>query len=295
MLRNMNPLAIIYLSLGITVGTVCHGGEKTEKTETPVLPGWKLAWADEFNTDGLPDSKKWGYEEGFTRNEELQYYMKARKENSRIENGTLIIEGRKKKPIPNPRVGKGYADWQKNRKVITYTAASLITRDTYNFTYGRVEVRAKMPKGKGAWPAIWMMGATQGKVSWPECGEIDVMEWLGRQPDIVHGTVHWADPKSKKARNHTSNGGKIKVEKPPYDFHVYAIEWDKDKIDFFFDGKKYHTFELDKAGKGKDNAFRKPMYLLINLALGGSWGKELDDKALPMKYVIDYARIYQRP
>lgn len=291
----MTKLLICCMGLAMTVTATAQ-----DKAKTPELPGWKLIWSDEFDTDGLPDPKKWGYEEGFVRNKELQYYMKGRKENSRVENGNLIIEGRKEKPVPNPRVGKGYANWQKERTTIEYTSAAVITKDTFTFTYGRVEVSAKVPKGKGAWPAIWMLGTARNKegekrIGWPGCGEIDIMEWLGREPNIVHGTVHYASPESKKSNKHTSNGGKLKVKVPPYDFHVYAIEWDKDKIDFFFDGKKYHTFPLDKAGKGEDNAFRKPFYLLINLALGGSWGGTLDDKALPMKYEIDYVRIYQRP
>lgn len=254
---------------------------------------WKLVWSDEFNYNGLPDAEKWDYEEGFERNEELQYYMKARKENSRVENGHLIIEGRKERK-PNPRIGEGWADWQKNRKFMDYTSASLITRNKFGFTYGRVEVRAKMPRGRGMWPAIWTLGTNRGEVGWPRCGEIDIMEYVGKQPDTIHANNHFANPDIKDKAVHKSAGrGKISVKEPYNNFHVYAIEWDEKQIMFFVDDKSYATFNIDLAGKGADNPFRKPHYLLLNLALGGSWGGEIDESVLPQKYEIDYIRIFK--
>ncbi len=251
---------------------------------------WQLVWSDEFDYEGLPDPAKWGYEEGFVRNSEAQYYTRDRLENARVKDGRLVIEGRKEQ-FPNPRYEEGSKSWQKSRKSAGYTAASIITLKKASWQYGRIEVKAKLPKGKGMWPAIWMLGTSRGKVRWPACGEIDIMEFVGKNPDHVHGTVHFAKD-GKKGRH----GGKIKTAAPSDDFHVYAIEWNAEKIDFFFDSRKYHTFPVEKAtSKDGGNPFRKPFYLLINLAIGGSWGGPIDDSIFPQKYLIDYVRVYTRP
>jgi beta-glucanase (GH16 family) len=249
---------------------------------------WKLAWSDEFDKDGLPDPTKWGYEEGFIRNAEQQYYTKARAENARVEKGMLVIEGRKEK-FPNARyraggrgmAGKEYAD---------YTSASINTLGKVDWLYGRVEIRAKIPQGKGVWPAIWMMGIDRSKVGWPACGEIDIMEFVGHTPDKVHSTVHF-----RKGGQHKSSGHALTVANPFDDFHVYAMEWDKDHMDFFFDQQKVHTFTLSQADENGQNAFRKQQYLMLNLALGGNWGKAIDDANLPQKFLVDYVRVYQKP
>ena len=250
---------------------------------------WRLVWSDEFDAPGLPDTNKWNYEFGFVRNNELQFYTRARQENARVENGMLVIEGRKER-FPNPAYRPG-ADPQRNRRAgrqfADYTAASLITRDKAAFLYGRIEVRAKLPQGKGVWPAIWMLG-TNRVVGWPRCGEIDIMEFVGKEPDAVHATVHFA-----KDSKHASKGSKTNTPAPYNDFHIYAVEWFPDRMDFYFDQQKYFTFDLDAAGAGPDNPFRQPQYLLINLALGGSWGGPLDDSVLPQKYLIDYVRVYE--
>jgi beta-glucanase (GH16 family) len=243
--------------------------------------GWELAWSDEFDREGLPDKAKWDYEEGFVRNNEAQFYTRARRENARVEAGCLVIECRKERfKLPKPAQGRDFAD---------YTAASLITRRKADWTFGRIEVRAKIPQGKGVWPAVWTLGADISEVRWPACGEIDIMEFVGHDPNHVHGTVHWGGRGSK----HESSGGKLEAEKPFADFHVYAIEWRADRIDFFFDDTKYHTFPVDKAGAGPDNPFRKAHYLIINFALGGSWGGAIDDANLPQKFLVDYVRVYR--
>jgi beta-glucanase (GH16 family) len=249
---------------------------------------WKLVWSDEFNYEGLPDKKKWGYEEGFVRNKEMQYYTRARKQNARVEKGMLVIEGRKEK-FKNPGHKPGSKNWKQARDFASYTAASLITLNQASWKYGRVEVRAKLPQGKGVWPAIWMMGAVRASgVRWPACGEIDIMEFVGKDPHRIHANAHY--PVDGK---HQSSGGKLKTRQPFADFHVYAIEWNPERIDFFFDETRYYRFQIDEAGKGKDNPFRKPHYLLINLALGGSWGGPIGDAVLPQKYLIDYVRVYE--
>ncbi|MHC5055575.1 MAG: glycoside hydrolase family 16 protein [Planctomycetota bacterium] len=249
--------------------------------------GWKLVWSDEFDYEGLPDPKKWDYEEGFVRNREMQYYTRARKENARVEDGVLVIEGRKER-LPNPRYQEGSKSWQRNRRNAEYTSAAIITLGKAAWRYGRIEVRAKLPRGKGMWPAIWTLGANRSKIRWPGCGEIDIMEFVGKDPRHVHGNAHYG-----VNGKHRSKHGKHRTKAPYDDFHVYAIEWFPDRIDFFFDKTKYHTFRIDDAGKGNENAFRKPHYLLINLAIGGSWGGPVDDKVLPQKYLVDYVRVYE--
>ena len=236
---------------------------------------WEQVWADEFNYEGLPDENKWNYETGFVRNREKQYYTKARPENARVENGTLIIESRKEQ-------------YEKGQ----YTSASLHTWHKAEWLYGRIEVRAKLPTGKGMWPAIWMLGTNRNKVGWPACGEIDIMENVGYDPDTICANVHTS------AYNHvkkTGKGSKIKAEKPYEHFHIYAIEWNDDRIDFFLDDEKYFTF--NNEGTGNDVwPYNKPHYLILNAAIGGSWGgqKGIDDTIFPQKYYIDYVRVFRK-
>jgi beta-glucanase (GH16 family) len=244
-------------------------------------PQWKLVWSDEFDKDGLPDPAKWDYEEGFVRNNEAQYYTRARKENARVENGMLVIEGRKEQ-FANPRYREGATKGSSSRQFAEYTSAALITKGKADWTFGRIEVRAKLPQGTGVWPAIWMLGTRGG---WPAGGEIDIMEFVGKEPNLVHATVHF-----NKNGKHASSGNKIKTEKPFDDFHVYAVEWFADHMDFYFDKQKYHTFQNSQA---ENDPFSKPQYLLINLALGGSWGGKIDDSIFPQKYLVDYVRVYQ--
>jgi beta-glucanase (GH16 family) len=243
-------------------------------------PGWRLVWSDEFDVPGLPDPKKWDYEEGFVRNHESQYYTRARKENCRVEDGTLIIEGRKE-PFPNPRGGAA--------KPAAYTSASIHTKGKASWQYGRLELRAMLPQGRGVWPAFWTLGDAGGSgAAWPGCGEIDIMEFVGKAPDKVHGTLHW------DRGGHRQQGGNLAVKQPWADFHVYAVEWSADKIDFYFDEARYLSVPLSAADNGEKNAFRKPHYLKLNLALGGDWGGKIDDSIFPQKFVIDYVRVYEK-
>ena len=249
--------------------------EQMSRPEVSFEEQWELVWSDEFNYEGLADETKWSYESGFVRNRERQYYTKARAENARVENGTLIIESRKEK------YDKG-----------NYTSASLHTWHKAEWLYGRVEVRAKLPTGKGMWPAIWMLGTNRRQVGWPTCGEIDIMENVGFDPDVIHANIH------TKAYNHmkgTNKGAKIRDEKPYEQYHIYAIEWCEDRIDFFFDDQKYFTFENE--GKGNDVwPFDKPHYLILNAAIGGTWGgqKGIDDTIFPQRYRIDYVRVFKQ-
>ncbi len=252
---------------------------------------WKLVWSDEFDKPGQPDPAKWSYEEGFIRNHERQYYSRDRRENARVENGMLIIEARKERfkiPAGDAR-GKGKRS--NGREYADYTSASLTTLNKASWTYGRIEVRAKLPTGRGTWPAIWTLGTNTRQVGWPACGEIDIMENVGFDPDLIHGNIH---TKSYNHVQHTNKGSKITVAKPYQDFHVYAVEWRPDRIDFFVDKSKYFTFKNE--GKGSDAwPYDKPLYLLLNIAIGGGWGgqKGIDDAIFPQRMYVDYVRVYK--
>ncbi len=254
---------------------------------------WKLVWSDEFDKPGLPDPAKWGYEEGFIRNNEDQYYTRERKENARVENGMLVIEARKEqfKNAGFDANAKAQGRGRRGQQYAEYTSASLTTRGKAAWTYGRVEVKAKLPSGRGTWPAIWMLG-TNRQDGWPACGEIDIMEFVGYEPGVIHANIH------TKKYNHvqkTNKGDKITIPDASDAFHVYAVEWTDQKMDFFVDDKKYFSFANE--GTGVDAwPYNKDQYLILNLAIGGAWGgaQGIDNSAFPHRYYIDYVRVFQK-
>lgn len=276
---------LLGLSVFLLTGTA--RSEEIAKTSTN---GWTLVWADEFDKPGLPDPAKWTYEEGFVRNNELQYYTKGRQENARVEGGRLIIESRLEK-FPNPAYKAGAKDSRHGREFAEYTSASVTSRGLGEWKHARVEVRAKIPHGRGTWPAIWMLGADR-TAGWPSCGEIDIMEFVGHDPDTIHGTVHTGKYNHVKG---TAKGSQFHLKAPYDDFHLYAVEWDADKMDFFVDGNKYFTFTNEHSGV-EAWPFDKPQYLILNTAIGGEWGgqKGVDNAIFPQKFEIDYVRIYQK-
>jgi beta-glucanase (GH16 family) len=252
----------------------CGGRANPASVPSEPSSGWTLDWSDEFESTGSPDPAKWDYEDGFLRNQELQYYTRARPENARVEGGSLVIEARREPFGPG-----------------RYTSASLVTRGRRAFVYGRIEVRAKLPRGRGMWPAIWMLGEDIATAGWPRCGEIDVMEHVGFEPGRVHGTVH------TDAYNHVKNtqrGASLDVGDLYDTFRVYSVEWRPDRIDFFVDGRQYFTFRKE----GSDVAvwpFDRPHYLIMNIAVGGSWGGQqgVDDAVFPQRMTVDYVRVYR--
>lgn len=243
---------------------------------------YQLVWADEFNTAGLPDSTKWNYNvggDGYGNNEK-QFYLEKSLENSFVKDGKLRIVALKKE--------------HQNSQ---YTSARLTTYGKYSLQYGKIEVRAKLPEGKGTWPAIWMLPESLRKKeeTWPACGEIDIMEHVGNDPNMVHTTLH------TKLYNHMHSTQISHFERLPDVFntsHLYSIEWEPDTIKFFIDNKLF--FEAFKGQDGKDTSnegwpFDKPYFLILNLAIGGNWGGEVDDAIFPAEMQIDYVRIYQKP
>ncbi|NQT21139.1 MAG: glycoside hydrolase family 16 protein [Planctomycetes bacterium] len=253
---------------------------------------WKLIWSDEFDYTGEPDDSKWTREEGFLRNAELQLYTPAGADNVRVENGMLVIEAIKER-IRNPAYDPAETkDWRTSREYAEYTSGSVRSKGKAEWQYGRIEVRAKLPAGRGMWPAIWMLAADVNETGWPECGEIDIMEYVGFEPDTIYATVHTKD------YNHvlsTQKGAKIHIADPDKDFHVYAVEWDARKMDFFVDDENYFTFENE--GTGTDTwPYDKKYFLTLNIAIGGAWGgqKGIDESIFPRKFCIDYVRVYQK-
>jgi beta-glucanase (GH16 family) len=243
---------------------------------SPTASGWKLTWSDEFNNKGLPDSNKWNYNVGGHGwgNNELQYYTANDTLNSIVENGHFKIIARKQS--------------KENRQ---YTSARLVTENKADFKYGRIEISAKLPKGRGTWPAIWMLGKNIKEVPWPACGEIDIMEHVGYEKDSIFGTIH------TEAYNHMkgTQKGKGIFSNNPYDlFHVYAIEWTPEKIDFIMDGVIYNHV-INEHLSEKEWPFDQPFYLIINLAIGGGWGGKMgvDETVFPATLEVDYVRYFQ--
>ena len=261
------------------------GCQQTKDTPTPkiVINSLDLVWSDEFDVEGLPSVRKWSYVEGNGcpdlcgwGNNELQYYRKGILKNSRVENGTLIIEA-----------------FKEDYEGLEYTSSKLITKGYGDWKYGRLEIRAKLPSGVGTWPAIWMMPTDESIYGgWPRCGEIDIMEHVGYNPDSIFGTIH------TESYNHvqgTQKGGAVEIKTSESDFHEYSIDWNEDRIQWFVDNKKYFEFKNDKKSF-KEWPFDQSFYLILNLAVGGNWGgaKGVHEDIWPQRMVVDYVRVYQR-
>ncbi len=246
------------------------------KTTTKKSDEWQLTWSDEFNYTGLPDSSKWSYDTGGSGwgNQELQFYTHKRLENARVENDHLIIEARKE-----------------NWEGLNYTSARLVTKGKAEWQYGRIEAKAKIPSGRGTWPAIWTLGATT-PLEWPNDGEIDIMEHVGHNQGYIHGSIHC------KKYYHvigTQKTDTIYVPDCSDTFHVYSMEWNKDSVKVAIDDKVYFRFANEHSGYDAW-PFDNKMYLLLNIAVGGAWGgqKGVDETIFPRRMEIDYVRVYRK-
>lgn len=240
--------------------------------------GWELVWSDEFDYTGLPDENKWGYDVGTGAggwgNNELQYYTKDSLKNAHVENGTLIISARKEKIAQS-----------------NYTSARLVTLKKGDWLYGRFEIAAKLPKGRGLWPAIWMLPSKRFYGEWPRSGELDIMENVGFDSMKIHFNIH------TEAYNHsigTNKGATIVLDDPHTRFNVYALEWYEDSVVFFANDKKAFSFKNEHAGSAAW-PFDQQFHLLLNIAIGGSWGGQqgVDDSVFPREMIIDYVRVYR--
>jgi beta-glucanase (GH16 family) len=240
-------------------------------------PTWKLVWSDEFDYEGLPDKRKWTHD---TRgnsygwgNRELQWYTIAKTENTLVSDGTLKIIARKE-----------------DTKGKNYSSGRLTSKYKGDWLYGKIEVRAKVPKGKGTWPAIWMLSTENHYGTWPKSGEIDIMEHVGAKPDTVFSTTH------TEAYNHilkTQKKGITGLKGLTEEFHTYTLEWEKGKYEVSFDGKHLFTFK-DDGGGPKAWPYDRPFHLILNMAIGGGLGGPVDDTLFPHTFEVDYVRVYQK-
>jgi beta-glucanase (GH16 family) len=239
----------------------------------------KTVWSDEFDGTGLPDSSRWSYEKGYIRNNEMQYYTVGRTENVRRENGCLVISA-----LNDSAMIDG--------KLRPVTSASIHTRGKAEWKYGRIEVRAKLPSCLGSWPAIWMMPARATYGGWPKSGEIDIMEHVGYDRDRLYVNAH------TEKYNHTKNTGRgtgVDLPNPDKEFNVYAIDWRRDVIEWFVNGRKIFSIENTENTWEAWPFNDHPFYLILNFAFGGDWGaaRGTDVSALPQNFYVDYVRVYE--
>ena len=272
--------------------TISYGQSENNNliiADTPAMAGYKLAWADEFNKDGKPDTANWRYEKGFVRNEELQWYQE---ENAFCKDGLLVIEGRKER-VPNPSYKAGSSNWKTKREIIQYTASSINTSGKHSWQYGRFIMRGKIDISAGLWPAWWTLGVNG---QWPSNGEIDIMEYYSNKLlfNIACGTstTYKAEWYSNKFAA-DSMGGKAWAEK----FHIWRMDWDENAIALYLDDQLMNKVELNKL-VNKDgsniNPFKQPHYMLLNLALGGINGGDPTLTKFPNRFEVDYVRVYQK-
>ena len=254
---------------------------QNKETNDWEIEGWNIVWQDEFDKDSL-DLTKWSREIGGHGwgNNELQFYTDS-DSNSYVENGNLVL---KAQVVPQ---GIG-----SSKGLRYYSSARLRTYGKGDWKYGRIEVKAKVASGQGIWPAIWMLPTDWLFGGWPSSGEIDIMEHVGYDLGVVHGSVH------TEAYNHkinTQRSSARKIANVDTEFHVYSIIWDKDKISFFIDDVQYFLFENDQQGNYKTWPFDQRFHLLINIAVGGDWPGNPDNSTnFPRKMLVDYVRVYEK-
>jgi len=239
--------------------------------------GWNLVWSDEFDGNTI-NPQNWTFDKGGNGwgNAELEYYT-DRPENARLENGMLVIEAR-----------------QELYGGLQYTSARMRSQGLQEFQYGRIEARMKLPSGQGIWPAFWMLGNDFGKTkAWPICGEIDVMEYVGKTPDTVYETVH--GPGYSGAKGIGSHFA-LDADTLKNDFHVYAIEWQEDEIRWYVDDQEVFKVTPDQIPAGTQWVYDHPFFFILNLAVGGGWPGYPDSTTVfPQQLQVDYVRVYQKP
>ena len=263
--RGINSFTIEVFATSNTENTI--GGFK----KVSVLnsqDGMTLVWSDEFNVDGSPRSVNWGYDIGTNNgwgNGESQYYTR-RADNVIVHNGVLQITAKKE-----------------NYQGSQYTSARLLSKGKFDFTYGRVEVRAKLPTGKGTWSAIWMLGANFETVTWPACGEIDIMEHVGNDQNKIHATLHYPNNYGGNG-----NGSSTVIGNASTEFHIYEVVWNENSINFSVDGEQYHVFSNSAAVP-----FNHDFFLILNIAMGGNFGGNIASDFEESTLEIDYVRVFQ--
>ncbi|WP_425392133.1 glycoside hydrolase family 16 protein [Ekhidna sp.] len=267
--RFLRETKSVSIELDNSLGSIDDTGYTTPTS----YEGLTMIWNDEFEGSTL-NTSDWNYEIGTGSNgwgnNELQYY---REDNTTLTEGYLVIEARR----------ESFSGSQ-------YTSSRLTTENKVEFQYGRIDIRAKLPKGQGLWPALWMLGANFRQVGWPSCGEIDIMEMIGGEnnEDVVHGTAHW-DNNGTKA----DFGGSTRLSDGIFndEFHVFTIIWDETQIRWFLDDRQYHSMSITPAELSE---FRAEFFLIFNVAVGGNWpGSPNSSTVFPQRMIVDYVRVFQ--
>jgi beta-glucanase (GH16 family) len=278
----MRSEIVLLIALSSAVCLAQAGSHKT-KSIAPARAGFTLAWSDEFDQgdNSAPDPAKWKFEIGGNGwgNQELEYYS-SRRENARMRRGNLEIIARKESYTGADGVQRDY------------TSARLITSGKFEQAYGRYEARIKIPYGQGVWPAFWLLGADDKQVGWPQCGEIDIMENIGREPGMVHGTIHGPGYSGGKGigGSYSVNAGRFAD-----DFHIYAVEWEPEEIRFYVDDHLYTARRPSDLPAGTKWVYDHPFYILLNFAVGGEWPGSPDATTkFPQVMLVDYVRVYKK-
>jgi beta-glucanase (GH16 family) len=270
--------AALMAGCGGSVGAEAPPATAATVAAVVVPSDYKLVWSDEFDANGLPDASRWSYDTAMNKagwyNREKQYYSGARPENAMTQDGKLIITARKEQLSTQ-------ADWGGQ----SYTSSRLITQGKAEWTYGFFEIRARLPCGKGTWPAIWMLGS-QG--NWPANGELDIMEQVGSDPTKVFSTVH-----TTSGSGSNGVGGEDHLTDMCTAFHNYQMLWTESDIRFAVDGKLHATYVNKGIGSGQW-PFNAPQFLILNIAIGGDLGGPVDDSIFPVQMEVDYVRVYQK-
>ena len=268
-------------SLAVCGACASNGGPQPSPPPSPTPGAWMLAWSDEFDSGSRPDESRWVYDlgGGGWGNQELQTYT-SRADNAALRDGALVITARAERLTGPDGIARDY------------TSARLKTKDRFAQTYGKFEARIKVPRGQGLWPAFWMLGADIDAVGWPQCGEIDVMEHIGREPSTVHGTLHGPGYSGAGGQGAAANpdGGPVADA-----FHVFAVEWEPGEIRWYVDGRQYFSRKPSDLPAGARWVFDHDFFLLLNVAVGGSWPGSPDaTTTFPQEMAVDYVRVYRR-
>ncbi|MDR3218285.1 MAG: glycoside hydrolase family 16 protein [Dysgonamonadaceae bacterium] len=289
-------LSLLVLTCSVlSVSAQNHLQESLKAGNSDVPVGYRLVWSDEFDYEGQPDPAVWNHEQGFVRNNELQWYQP---QNATVSGGVLVITG-KKESVSNPKYEAASGDWRRNRQFAEYASSCIKTAGKKEFLYGRFEIRAKIPTASGSWPAIWTLGKS---MPWPSNGEIDIMEYyrIKEIPHILANTAWGTDkPNNAKWNTQTVPFSHFTDKAPDWTdkFHIWRMDWDEEAIRLYLDDELLNETWLRDTQNGAvgnyTNPFKQPHYILLNLAIGGDHGGTPDDAAFPLKYEIDYVRVYQ--